>query len=846
MTLNQLHAEIKSRCQDYSLTPSVISSGLTSSPYAIISAYPGSAEARTGVPFSGGAGGLLWDCLRVEGLTRNDFYITNVIKAVHNHDTEGQTPRHEFDLWCEVLRYELSQLPNLEYILLLGNEALRALTDHSGILQWRGSIVDVHVASERTIRGLASINPALVLRAQRILKGEERGTVPLRSARKIFQFDCHKFKLLTQGRLSNYVITENINPSYSQACDFIDHCADQDGPVALDIETINGETACVGLAVDPYEGTCVNFVTLGDDGRLVPHYSLSEEVEIRRRLQRLMLSERVRLVEQDGSFDTMWLWFKDGLKTRAVWYDTLLAHHTLYPGLPHSLAFLTSRYTTHPYYKDEKDGWRQVGDADRFWRYNVKDACITLAVQAATQSELTKAGLTDFFHNHVMRLQPHLARMNVGGILCDVAYKTHVNSQLEAQLEKHLEDFHRAVIRATGDPEYRPNPLSPAQVGELLFKRLKLVGRGGSTDERNRTRIIAHSRTGEEARAVLNILNDYKDRHKFNSTYVQSQVDPDSRLRCQYKQYGTQKAPGRLSSSQTPWGTGMNLQNQPHEAYPMFVCEPGYSLFYIDLEQAEARVVGWLAKLGKWIDDFERARLNPGTFDCHRSLASEMWGMAYESVPEKDHDAAGRHTLRYVAKRCRHGLNYRMAPQRLSETTGLSLRDATDAYRRYHAINPELRQWWEHLEGEVRKSRRLFNLYGRRWVLTEEISDLTLESIVAFKPQSTIGDKINRVIYLAEDDDDWPKGEARIALNTHDGVVGIGRDSVVDKCLSVLRRHAEEPLHIPDMPPLIIPASLKRTYRGTSWKVTEGKIEFYNDSQGFHRWSELEPLRSVA
>jgi hypothetical protein len=92
----------------------------------------------------------------------------------------------------------------------------------------------------------------------------------------------------------------------------------------------------------------------------------------------------------------------------------------------------------------------------------------------------------------------------------------------------------------------------------------------------------------------------------------------------------------------------MNLQNQPHEAYPMFVCEPGYSLFYIDLEQAEARVVGWLAKIGKWIDDFERARLNPGTFDCHRSLASDMWGMAYETVPEKDHDSRREtHTTLY-------------------------------------------------------------------------------------------------------------------------------------------------------------------------------------------------------
>jgi hypothetical protein len=48
------------------------------------------------------------------------------------------------------------------------------------------------------------------------------------------------------------------------------------------------------------------------------------------------------------------------------------------------------------------------------------------------------------------------------------------------------------------------------------------------------------------------------------------------------------------------------------------------------------------------------------------------------------------------------------------------------------------------------------------------------------------------------------------------------------------------------MPPLIIPASLKRTYRGTSWKITEGKVEFYNDNHGYHRWSELEPLRSVA
>jgi len=295
----------------------------------------------------------------------------------------------------------------------------------------------------------------------------------------------------------------------------------------------------------------------------------------------------------------------------------------------------------------------------------------------------------------------------------------------------------------------------------------------------------------------------------------------------------------------------MNLQNQPKKAYPMFICEPGYCMFYFDLSQAEARVVAWLARIEKWIEDFGRARLNPGTFDAHRSLAADMWDMPYDTVPETDYTDDGLHSLRYIAKRCRHGLNYRMAPQRLAETTGLSLRAATDAYNRYHKTNPELRRWWEAVEDEVRRSRVLYNLYGRRWVLTEPITDLTLESIVAFKPQSTVGDKVNRVIYMAEDDEAWPRDQARIALNIHDAVVGVGRADVVDTCLDILRRHAEEPLIVPGIDlPLIIPAELKRTYEGTTWKIVEkdGRrdVVLHSDRDGPHRWSDLKPLRSVA
>jgi DNA polymerase I-like protein with 3'-5' exonuclease and polymerase domains len=65
--------------------------------------------------------------------------------------------------------------------------------------------------------------------------------------------------------------------------------------------------------------------------------------------------------------------------------------------------------------------------------------------------ELAKAGLEGFFHSHVMRLQPHLARMTVGGIKVDLEYKAILHELLEAKLEDQREDYYRAVARATGD-----------------------------------------------------------------------------------------------------------------------------------------------------------------------------------------------------------------------------------------------------------------------------------------------------------------------------------------------------------------------------------------------------------
>ena len=107
------------------------------------------------------------------------------------------------------------------------------------------------------------------------------------------------------------------------------------------------------LSNDPHTAICIN---LRDEER--NRFTVVQERELLLCHQNLCDSNKI--IAQNGSFDTYHEWLRNGLRIR-IWFDTLLAHHTLYPQLPHSLAFLVSQYTTHPFYKDEGKKWKEGG-----------------------------------------------------------------------------------------------------------------------------------------------------------------------------------------------------------------------------------------------------------------------------------------------------------------------------------------------------------------------------------------------------------------------------------------------------------------------------------------------------
>lgn len=850
--MRKIDTQYQDLAHELYLQVDVLGSGPMSSRIAIVGEGPGESEVRNGQVWSGGAGRVLWDGVRPYGIDRSNTFATNVVKRQISLSRKGDehhaVTRDELHKWFGLLQFELSQLPNVETIFCLGNFALEALLGEKGITSWRGSVLsNVELPNGRTGTVVCSVNPAYTLRDKR--------------QEPVFLQDCWKLGQVFAGDYKQHEVESLINPSYKETLDFIAMLKSEQKPVSYDIEFINLETACHGLSNDPHLSMCIN---LRDGVR--NRFSISQEADILEAIHGLFkakchqfhtaksIDDKLKhtLIAQNGMFDSYWEWLKDLIRFPCS-FDTLLAHHTLYPTLPHSLEYLVSQYTSHPYYKEERTTWREGGDIDVFWRYNCKDSALTLAVANEELEELKDAKLLDFFLNHVMRLQPHCVAATVHGVAQDLEIKGEVIDESAREVDEAYDKFQRLVQEATGKDDYLVNPAAHAQMAHLYYDVLGLSSRGRSVDKANRERMRDDPGTPLICKELLAAHDQYAGVAKFHNTFATSRLDWDDRMRCEYRQFGVARAPGRTSSKQLIYGVGTNLQNQPQAARKMFIADyglikprgaqhvqidPDCCFIYFDGSQAEARVVAYRADIAEWKEQFERARLE-GNYDCHRALAAEMFKVPYDEVPKKDHDEHGHPTIRYIAKRCRHGLNYRMGPEKLAETTGLSIFKARTSYGTYHKLTPELRQWWRQAENDFRKARETYNAFGRRFSINHRIDDSTLESIVAFYPQSTIGDWKNRVWYSAQEDDRWPHGHARIALDVHDSLTGIAELKYAKKALSILKEYAEKPILVQSAwfgkyEKLIIPAECKMS----TLDIFDKKGNVIGQDK-YHRWSNL-------
>ena len=277
---------------------------------------------------------------------------------------------------------------------------------------------------------------------------------------------------------------------------------------------------------------------------------------------------------------------------------------------------------------------------------------------------------------------------------------------------------------------------------------------------------------------------------------LQSGVSADGRMRSSYNVGAT--VDSRWSSSESNRHEGTNLQNIPEKLRNIFIPDPGFEMFYADLEQAESNCIAHLAGDKKYIAAHATGNVHvvagrifwpnlPWTGDFAKDKAYMK-----ETVP-----SWATHLPYYdCSKRNQHGLNYGLSPQGIARQAHIPLSEAKDAYRRYFTEYPHIRAYHNEVSQELRNTGELSTPLGRRRQFFGRLWDKhTIRQGYAMRPQSMVAEILNCCLWRIWNEMD--PSRVQLLQQGHDAILGQVREGD-DEALEMIKRLMTIPVEVTD------------------------------------------------
>lgn len=448
---------------------------------------------------------------------------------------------------------------------------------------------------------------------------------------------------------------------------------------------------------------------------------------------------------------------------------------------------------------------------DTMLRYNAKDAVGTLVIANKVMPELIP-DYRDTYDHTISMFRPliymmlrgvrvdqnELAKMKVKIDAAITDYQVKLNNLCGRPLNANSsKDCQKYFYDEKGVPPYKKyNKKTDTSAVTLDDKALQRLARGTAT-----------RRGFEEAKIIQRI----RQLRKLKGTYLDIVFDRDSRLRCSYNPRGTRF--GRISSSKTIFQTGMNMQNLPPAFMHFLVADDDRILIGMDKKQAEWVVVAYVSGDENMINAVES-----GT-DVHSYTASRMFNLPIEIVkqeakavgsesdPERvaflrsqldfmkpyiQHDSGywlpRTMSMRQCGKKSNHGLNYDEQPRMFSLINEITEKEAERIVDFYHGIYPGIRRYYETTRNQLATNRTLENLFGRRYRFLDKWGPNLFKSAYSYKPQSSVGELVNRAMDRIYDDSSPETGDLEILMQVHDSIDFQDQYSDLDKLVVSLRK----------------------------------------------------------
>lgn len=256
----------------------------------------------------------------------------------------------------------------------------------------------------------------------------------------------------------------------------------------------------------------------------------------------------------------------------------------------------------------------------------------------------------------------------------------------------------------------------------------------------------------------------------------ETEIDPDGRFRAGYNIAGTET--GRPSSSENAFGTASNAQNISPSLRYVFQADPGYRMAVVDLEQVEARDVGFFC--GCLFDDWTFLDACESG-DLHTNNCKLIWPeKKWTGDPKSDRQIADQQfyrefSFRDMSKRGGHLSNYMGTAWTASRHLKVPIEIMEEFQARYcrgaPGITPAypcIPRYWQWVAQQLQTTHSLTTPFGRRrQFFGRPNDDTTLREAIAFLPQSTTADRMNLGLWRV-----WHEMRSRVELlaQTYDSI----------------------------------------------------------------------------
>ena len=397
-----------------------------------------------------------------------------------------------------------------------------------------------------------------------------------------------------------------------------------------------------------------------------------------------------------------------GIKVQGNLFDTMIAHYLLQPELRHNMDYLAEIYlgykTIHIEELIGEKGKNQKNMADldphRVYEYACEDADVTMQLKNILERELEKDGTTPLFRDVEMPLVQVLAYMERNGAMIDPDALAET-SRLFTERMRALE---QQIYQEAGGEAF--NILSPKQVGEILFDRMKIIDKPKKTKTGQYVTSEDVLETLRAEHPIVDLILKYRGLKKLLGTYVDALpqlVNPATgKIHTSFNQ--TVTATGRLSSSNP------NLQNIPvrdedgKEVRKAFIPEPGCKFFSADYSQIELRIMAHLSQDQNMIEDFRLGH------DIHAATAAKVFHKQIEQVTK---------TERSKAKTANFGIIYGISAFGLAQRMGVSRTEARDLIENYFKTYSGIKNYMDHSIEDARAKGYIETILKRKRYLPD-------------------------------------------------------------------------------------------------------------------------------